>query len=72
MMYSASWLGMPQPGGLSMGNASNTLLQMLKQPFIEIVGSLALGAALGVALTWILKRASDRDELQGISLAAPL
>lgn len=55
---------------LSMGNTSNTLLQMLKQPLIEIVGSLALGAALGVVLTWIAQRASDRDELQGISLAA--
>lgn len=55
---------------LSMGSTNHTLLQMLVQPAVEIVGSLGLGAVLGVLLTWAAKGAADRDELQGISLAA--
>lgn len=55
---------------LSVGNTDSTLLQMLSQPVIEIVGSLALGAVLGFLLAWVGKKAADRDELQGISLAA--
>ncbi|NMB01156.1 MAG: cation:proton antiporter [Firmicutes bacterium] len=55
---------------LSVGNTDSSLLQMLSQPLIEIVGSLALGAALGYILALAAKKAADRDELQGVSLAA--
>lgn len=55
---------------MSVGSTESSLLAMLVQPLIEIVGSLALGAVLGFLLTLVAKRASDRDELQGMSLAA--
>lgn len=54
---------------LSMGS-NLSLLQMLVQPGVEIFGSLALGAVLGLGLWWLSRGAADRDELQGISLAA--
>jgi Kef-type K+ transport system membrane component KefB len=43
---------------------------MLVMPLVEIVGSLALGTALGFLLARIARRAGDRDELQGLSLCA--
>ena len=53
------------------GQHQSHALQMLVQPAVEIVcffvGSLGLGAVLGVLLTWAAKGAADRDELQGIS-----
>lgn len=55
---------------LSVGGSESTLLQMLLQPLMEIVGSLGLGAVLGFILAWVAQRAGDRDELQGMSLAA--
>lgn len=55
---------------LSVGGSDSTLLQMLLVPAIEIVGSLGLGTVLGFLLALIAKKAGDRDELQGISLAA--
>ena len=55
---------------LSVGGSESTLLQMLLQPLVEIVGSLGLGAVLGFILAWVAQRAGDRDELQGMSLAA--
>lgn len=55
---------------LSVGGSESTLLQMLIQPVVEIVGSLALGLVLGFILAWVAKKAEDRDEMQGISLAA--
>ncbi len=55
---------------LSVGGSDSTLLQMLWAPTVEIVGSLVLGAALGFVLTVVSKKAGDRDEMQGISLAA--
>lgn len=55
---------------LSVGSTDNSFLQMLVQPLIEIVGSLGLGAVLGLALALAAKKAGDHDELQGVSLAA--
>ena len=54
---------------LSLGDNAS-VLQMLTQPAVEIFGSLALGAVLGVLLTWLANTAADRDELQGITLGA--
>lgn len=55
---------------LSLGSTESSLLQMLTNPLLEIVGSLVLGTVLGVVLAWFANRAGDREELQGISLAA--
>lgn len=55
---------------ISVGNTDSSLFQMLSQPVIEIVGALALGALLGLLLAWVGKKATDRDELQGIALGA--
>ena len=55
---------------LSVGGSESTLLQMLTQPLVEIVGSLGLGVVLGFLLAFVAKKAGDRDELQGVSLAA--
>ena len=55
---------------LSTGNAHTSLARMLVMPLVEIVGSLALGTALGFLLARIARRAGDRDELQGLSLCA--
>lgn len=55
---------------LSVGGSDSTLLQMLWVPIFEIVGSLGLGAILGFILAWVSHKAGDRDELQGIALAA--
>lgn len=55
---------------ISVGGSDSTLLQMLVQPLVEIVGSLGLGLVLGFILAWVAKKAEDRDEMQGISLAA--
>ncbi|MCK9524373.1 MAG: cation:proton antiporter [Limnochordia bacterium] len=55
---------------LSVGGSESTLLQMLLQPLVEIVGSLGLGAVLGFILAWVAQKAGDRDELLGITLAA--
>ena len=55
---------------ISVGGSESTLLQMLIQPLVEIVGSLGLGAVLGFILAWVAQKAGDRDELQGMSIAA--
>jgi Kef-type K+ transport system membrane component KefB len=55
---------------LSVGGSDSTLLQMVLQPLVEIVGSLGLGAVLGFILAWVAQKAGDRDELQGIAIAA--
>ena len=55
---------------LSVGGSGSSLWHMLTQPLIEIVGSLLLGTVLGYLLTFVGKRAADKDELQGVSLAA--
>lgn len=55
---------------LSVGGSESTLLQMLAKPVVEIVGSLGVGLVLGFVLAFVAKKAGDRDELQGMSLAA--
>ena len=55
---------------LSVGGSDGTLLQMLWAPTVEIVGSLVLGTILGFVLAWVARKAADRDELQGIAIAA--
>lgn len=53
---------------ISLGKADTSFLQMMIQPVIEIVGSIALGLLLGVLLVWIGKRASNSDEIMAITL----
>lgn len=55
---------------ISIGTTDYSFLQMISQPFIEIVGSLILGFVLGAILTFLAKRAKSRDELLSIVLAS--
>ncbi|MCK7489059.1 MAG: cation:proton antiporter [Anaerotruncus sp.] len=43
---------------------------MILDPFIEIGGSLAVGAVLGFLLSFITKRAKNRDDIKIVSIAA--
>ena len=52
------------------GGSDYTFWQMLLQPFIEIFGSFAVGAVMGVILAFIAKKASDTDEVMIVALAA--
>ncbi len=45
------------------GASQMSFLQMLAAPVIEILGSLALGLVLGIILSFISKKAKNRDEL---------
>ncbi len=47
---------------LSVGNAGQAGIAMFVQPFIEIIGSLALGTAFGFILLYISKRAKSEEE----------
>ncbi len=51
-------------------NAS--LIHMIGDPLIEIVGSLILGLILGILLTYLANKASSQDELLSIVLASIL
>ena len=42
---------------------------MMSQPFIEIIGSIILGLVIGVILTFLAKKASNKEELLAIILA---
>lgn len=53
---------------MSVGAGEFTFWQMISQPFIEIFGSLLLGAGLGVVLSLISKKAGDTDELLIVTL----
>jgi len=55
---------------LSLSTSDLSLPQMIFEPVMEIGGSLLLGAILGIILSKLSKKASNRDELQVISLAA--
>lgn len=55
---------------LSVGNQNISLFHMFSEPFIEIGGSILLGALLGILLSFIAKKSKGRDELQAITLAA--
>lgn len=54
---------------LTVGEGNVSFWQMLAQPLIEIVGSLALGSVLGVILTFLGKKTNDTDELLVVTLA---
>jgi NhaP-type Na+/H+ or K+/H+ antiporter len=43
---------------------------MIFGPLIEIAGSVGIGFVLGLLLSWLSQKASGRDELQAIALAA--
>lgn len=51
------------------GAGEFTFWQMISQPFIEIFGSIALGAVLGIVLTFLSKKSGDTDELLIVTLA---
>lgn len=54
---------------ISMGVGDLTPLQMLSEPFIEIIGSIILGLIIGVILTFIAKKAGKKEELLAMILA---
>lgn len=56
-------------GRIMVGAGDFTFWQMIIQPFVEIFGSLILGAALGVLLTFVAKKSGDTDELLIVTLA---
>lgn len=51
------------------GVSQYSLWQMLSQPIIEIVGSIILGFVLGFFLTYLAKKASNKEELLALTLA---
>ncbi len=55
---------------LSISTEAIPVWTMILDPFIEIGGSLAIGAVLGFVLSFITKRAKNRDEMKVISIAA--
>ena len=54
---------------MSVGQAEHSLFRMLSKPILEIGGSILLGFLIGLLLVITAKRASNRDALQGLSLA---
>ncbi|NMB00332.1 MAG: cation:proton antiporter [Firmicutes bacterium] len=51
------------------GSNGYTYWQLVGQSLVEIIGSIALGTALGLLLTFLGKKAGDTDELLIITLA---
>lgn len=47
-----------------------SVASMIFGPLIEIAGSVGIGFVLGLLLSWLSQKASGRDELQAIALAA--
>lgn len=54
---------------ISVGEAQSSFLHMMSQPFIEIIGSIILGLVIGVVLTFLAKKVSNKEELLSIILA---
>lgn len=54
---------------ISIGVGDLSPLQMLSEPFIEIIGSVILGLIVGVVLTFIAKKAGNKEELLAMILA---
>ncbi len=52
------------------GGSDQGFLLMVAQPFIEIIGSLALGLVIGIILTRAAKKSKSKEEQLSISLAA--
>lgn len=55
---------------LSFGAGDASLLQMIAQPIIEIVGSLGVGFIIGILLTFLANKAQNQEELLALVLAA--
>ena len=55
---------------ISIGTSDQSFWQMVSWPFIEIIGSLVLGFAIGIILTGVAKKSKSKEELLSISLAA--
>lgn len=54
---------------ISTGVSQYSFLQMISQPFVEIIGSIILGFLIGIVLTFLAKKASNKEELLSIILA---
>lgn len=54
---------------MTAGVAEYTLFQIVSAPLIEIFGSLVLGLILGIAMTYLSKKAKGKDELLIIASA---
>lgn len=55
---------------ISLGTTSVSLLNIIGAPLIEIFGSLVLGFVIGMILTYVANRASNKEELLAMVLAA--
>ncbi len=54
---------------LSVGQSQVSFLTMIGEPLLEIGGSVLLGFILGLGLSFVAQRSTNRDGLQGVSLA---
>ncbi len=54
---------------LTTGVSEGSFLMMISQPFIEIIGSIILGLVIGTVLTFLAKKASNKEELLAVTLA---
>ncbi len=54
---------------LMTGSSDITIFQMISAPLIEIFGSLILGFALGIILTYLANRVKSQEELLAVVLA---
>ena len=54
---------------ISSGIGNLSPIRMLSEPFIEIIGSAILGLVIGVILTFLAKKASNKEELLAMTLA---
>lgn len=54
---------------ISTGVGNLSPLRMLSEPFIEIIGSVIVGLIIGIILTFIAKKASNKEELLAVTLA---
>jgi len=55
---------------LSFGVTDASFIQMISQPIIEIIGSLAVGLIVGALLTFLANKAQNQEELLALVLAA--
>jgi len=50
------------------GGETPSLIEILKLPFIEIGGSIVLGAIMGYALNWLMHRMKNRHDVMAVSI----
>jgi len=55
---------------VSLSTEQLSVFKMISAPLIEIFGSLLLGLVIGIILSFVTKKAQNRDDLQVVSLAA--